>query len=393
MNLSCLQFPLSLIRMATRVKHINSNIIEWAIARAGHELDEFLLKFPDVEAWINGSKSPTVKQLESFAKRLHVPFGYLLLDQPPHEEISFPFFRTGGQVTTHVSLNVFHTIQMLEERQTWLVEYLEDIGADPLAFVGKYHIDSDYKEVVKDIRETLGLPHDWAIKHANWERALDHLALQVEEAGIILSFNGVVGNSTHRKIKVEECRGFVLVHELAPFIFVNGRDAKSAQMFTILHELAHIWIGESAGFDMKKLIPADNDIEIFCNLVAAEFLVPESALRRAWNDTEDFTKLSRMFKVSPIVIGRRALDLGLISKGRFFAFYHQRMQLYDARRERQGSGGNFYATARKRVGLRFAGHVNNAVRQNQLLYRDAYRLTNLKGDTYHQFVREHLFQS
>jgi Zn-dependent peptidase ImmA (M78 family) len=379
--------------MPVRVENINNHIIEWAIARAGFELQDFLQKFPKVEQWLEGSKYPTVKQLENFSERVHVPFGYMFLETPPHEDISFPFFRTGQNETDRVSLNVFHTIQMLEDRQEWLVEYLKEIDADPLGFVGKYTHKSDYKEVGRDIRATLSLSLDWASKHPNWERALDHLALQIEEAGIIITFNGVVGNNTSRKIKVEECRGFVLVDEFAPFIFVNARDAKAAQMFTIVHELAHIWIGKSAGFDMKELIPADHAIEHFCNKVAAEFLVPEEYLRRKWTETKDFAKLSKIFKVSSIVIARRALDLQLISKSHFFTFYHQRMAFFQSKKENQGSGGNFYATAKKRVGLRFAGYVNQAVKENKLLYRDAYRLTNLKGNTYREFVKEHLFQS
>lgn len=378
--------------MPVRVENINNQIIEWAIARAGFELPDFLQKFPNVEKWLDGSTFPTVKQLENFSERVHVPFGYMFLETPPDEEIPFPFFRTGQHATDRVSLNVFHTIQMLEDRQEWLVEYLKEMGHDPLDFVGKYTHESDYQEVGRDIRSALNLSFDWASKHPNWERALDHLALQIEEAGIIITFNGVVGNNTHRKIKVEECRGFVLVDEFVPFVFVNADDAKAAQMFTIVHELAHIWIGKSAGFDMKKLIPSDHEIEQFCNKVAAEFLVPEEYLKKRWTETEDFAKLSKIFKVSSLVIARRALDLQLISKDRFFAFYHQRMAFFRSKKERQGSGGDFYATAKKRVSLRFVGYVNQAVKENKLLYRDAYRLTNLKGNTYREFVKEHLFQ-
>lgn len=88
-------------------------------------------------------------------------------------------------------------------------------------------------------------------------------------------FNGVVENNSHRKISVYECRGFVLVDEMAPFMFINNADWKSAQMFSIVHELAHIWTGHSAGFDFRRLQPADDPIEKLCDQIAAEFLVPE----------------------------------------------------------------------------------------------------------------------
>jgi Zn-dependent peptidase ImmA (M78 family) len=104
-----------------------------------------------------------------------------------------------------------------------------------------------------------------------WQEAQDHLIKHVEDKGIITVFNGVVENNTSRPIPVDECRGFVLVDEIAPFMFINNADYKSAQMFTIVHELAHIWTGHSAGFDFRKLQPADDPIEVLCDKVAAEF--------------------------------------------------------------------------------------------------------------------------
>ena len=162
-------------------------------------------------------------------------------------------------------------------------------------------------------------------------------------------------------------------------------------MFTLIHELAHVWLGESAGFDNQNLIPANDPVEILCDKVAAEFLVPEIIFMNKWEVTKDFKYLSRIFKVSQIVIARRALDLNLITKTSFLEFYNKYMGDFKFKKDNQGSGGNFYATARKRVSLRFASFVNNAVKENRLLYRDAYKLTNLKGETYNKFITEYLY--
>ena len=212
------------------------------------------------------------------------------------------------------------------------------------------------------------------------------------EIGIIVNFNGIVGNNTRRKILVEECRGFVLVNNKAPFLFINSADAKAAQMFTLIHEIAHIWLGESAGFDNKQMLPADDPTEILCDKVAAEFLAPEIFFREKWNSSQNIKYLSRVFKVSPIVIVRRALDLNLMSKPTFFEFYNNYISEFKSKKENQSSGGNFYATAKKRISLRFASYVNNAVNENNLLYRDAYKLTSLKGNTYKKFINEYLYQ-
>lgn len=374
--------------MSQRIE-VNTNILTWAINRAGYEMHDFLLKFPKTQDWIDNKKKPTIKQLESFSKKVYVPFGYLLLKEPPKEELPIPYFRTGKGALNEINLNVYDTILMLQSRQEWLVDYLKDNEFEALQFVGKYNDQTNYLKIVRDIRQTLQLELDWARNFSTWEKALEHLTQRIEDIGIITTFNGIVGNNTRRKIKVEDCRGFVLVDEFAPFMFINNSDAKAAQMFTIIHELAHIWLGKSAGFDFKQMLPADDPIEKLCDLVAAEFLVPENLLLDLWKKDQKIKSLARKFKVSPIVIGRRALDLKLISRKYFFNFYKEYIEGLKNRKAKQGPGGNFYATAKKRISLTFAAHVNTAAKQNQILYKDAYKLTNLKGNTYQQFMIEY----
>ncbi len=378
--------------MAIRIENINSEIINWAITRAGNDLEEFYVANPDVLEWIKGEKKPTIKQLENFTHKVHVPFGYMFMKEPPSEELPIPFFRTGAAPRDKVSLNVYHTIQIIKDRQNWLTNYLQESGYSDLDFVGKYNENSDYKEIANDIRNALKLQVNWASKHTTWEQALEYLTLQIEEIGIIINFNGIVENNTRRKISVDECRGFVLVNKKAPFLFINSADAKAAQMFTLIHELAHIWLGESAGFDNKQMLPADDPTEFLCDKVAAEFLVPEIFFKEKWNSSQNIKYLSRVFKVSPIVIARRALDLELMSKRVFFEFYNNYISAFKNKKENQSPGGNFYATAKKRISLRFASYVNNAVKENNLLYRDAYKLTSLKGNTYEKFINEYLYQ-
>ena len=251
---------------------VNANILTWAIARAGYELQAFVEMFPNVKKWLEGEKKPTVKQLEDFSKKVHLPFGYLFLPEPPKEKLPIPFFRTNNTQATHVSVNVYDTILLMQQRQDWLRDYLKENEFDVLPFVSKFLNRTNVQEIVNDIRKTLGLNENWASSFRTWQEAQDHLILHIEDKGIITVFNGVVENNGHRKIPVDECRGFVLVDDMAPFMFINNSDCKSAQMFTIVHELAHIWTGHSAGFDFRKLQPADDPIELLCDKVAAEFL-------------------------------------------------------------------------------------------------------------------------
>lgn len=376
--------------MRTKIK-IDTNIITWAIARAGYELDEFSIKYPKIQVqdWLEDKKRPTLKQLETFSKKVHLPFGYLFLQEPPQEILPIPFFRTNNTRATSVSINVYDTILLMQQRQDWLKDYLIDNEFEPLQYVGKYQNSQNHTDIVADIRNTLGLNHNWASDFQNWEDALEHLTQKIEEAGIIAIFNSIVENNTHRPIKVEECRGFVLVDKIAPFMFINSADGKAAKMFTIVHELAHIWTGHSAGFDFRQLLPANDPNELLCDKVAAEFLVPENSFNRIWQEQQDIKRIARYFKVSPIVVARRALDLGKISKPAFFDFYSDYMSQLREKKEIQKSGGDFYATTKKRLSFTFASHVNQALKTNKLLYRDAYRLTSLKGGTFQTFFNQY----
>ncbi len=369
--------------------NVNANMITWAIDRAGYELHWFIEKFPNVQKWLAGEKKPTVKQLEDFSKKVHLPFGYLFLPEPPTEKLPIPFFRTNNTQATTVSINVYDTILLIQQRQDWLRDYLNDKDFEPLKFVGKFAENHNVQEIVSDIRQTLDLPENWASNFKTWLEAQDHLIKHVEDKGIITVFNGVVENNTSRPIPVDECRGFVLVDEMAPFMFINNADYKSAQMFTIVHELAHIWTGQSAGFDFRKLEPADAPIEILCDKIAAEFLVPANTFNDIWTTNPSIKNASRFFKVSEIVIARRALDTGKISKAEFYAFYEEYSNREFAKKESQGDGGNFYATTKKRLSITFASHINNAVKSGILLHRDAYKLTSLKGDTFQTFFANH----
>ncbi len=371
---------------------INVNMITWAISRAGYELHEFATKSPKVLDWLENKKKPTVKQLEKFSHQVHLPFGYLFLPEPPAEKLPFPFFRTGNTPATNVSVNVHDSILLMQRRQEWLRDYLTDNEFEPLNFVGKYNKTANPQTIVSDIRETLGLHENWASNLPTWQKALDYLSQKVENAGIIIVFNSVVENNTHRPIEVEECRGFVLVDDIAPFMFINAADSKAAQMFTIVHELAHIWTGQSAGFDFRQMQPANNPIEKLCDKVAAEFLVPAKSFNDVWQVKNNIKYLSGYFKVSPIVIARRALDLNKITKRTFFIFYNDYVSRLQFKKDNQTGGGDFYATTKKRLNLKFAAHINQAVNSNKLLYRDAYKLTGLKGNTYQTFFNEHFLK-
>ena len=367
-------------------------MFQWAIERSGVSPTDLERRFPRLRQWRVGEALPTLRQLEAFARATSTPFGYLFLSEPPIEKLPIPHFRTLGdeEPTQRPTPDLLETVQLMERRQAWMRDFLIDQGQDPMPFVRSAQIDDDSHEFAGRIRHTLGLADDWAEERPSWTDALRHLQEAMDQAGILVVVNGIVGNNTHRRLKPAEFRGFVLVDEYAPLVFVNGADGKAAQMFTLAHELAHVWLGSSAAFDLRELQPANDRTERACNRVAAEFLVPELKLREVWvsirREPEPFQAIARVFKVSAIVGARRALDVGLVTKPEFLGFYQAYQD--DERRSaaRRSEGGNFYATQRLRIGRRFGDAVVRAAGEGRLLFTEAYQLTGLYGRAFERYA-------
>ncbi len=370
---------------------LNPKLVRWAVERSGLKESDLTERFHRLPLWESGEVQPTLKQLEQFAKATLTPFGAFFLPEPPTEKLPVPDFRTmRDQTPRRPSAALLETIYQMQRRQDWMRDYLIDEGADPLPFIGTVTLASSPMAAAECIRRTLGMEDGWAELHSTWTNALLGLRRAVEDTGVLVVINGVVGNNTHQALNPEEFRGFVLCDPHAPLVFINGADFKSAQMFTLAHELAHLWLGKDGIFDLPDLQPSQDEVEQFCNRVAADVLVPERALAACWPGFADkdqpYEALARRFKVSPIVAARRLLDLGLIPLAAFYNFLNDSRAAENQRRAHAPSGGNFYQTQLVRVGHRFGGAVIRAARSGKLLYRDAYRLTGLYGRTFDQFA-------
>ncbi len=369
---------------------VKPELLRWARERVGRRVDEFGQKFKKLAEWERGELKPTLKQLEDFANVTHVPFGYFFLPEPPEEHIPIPDLRTiRNEEISHPSPDLLDTIHAMQRRQAWLREELVECEADPQDYVGSATLADDPQGVGREMRRIVGLEDGWAGTVRTWQEAVGNLRRAIEELGVMAVVNGVVGNNTHRKLDVEEFRGFALSDEYAPLIFVNGADAKSAQMFTLAHELAHIWLGASALSDVGLTSSPSQEVEVWCDRAAAEFLVPERELRACWSevrhDKSPFLTLARRFKVSPIVAGRRAMDLRLVSREEFFAFHREYIARERNRRSASG-GGDFYNNQNTRVGERFALQVIRAAKSGRVTFKEAYNLTGLRGGAFQEYA-------
>lgn len=375
----------------TRVQ-VSRQLLRWACERSRIDQFELVVRFPQLEEWERGEKQPTLKQLETFAKATHTPIGYFFLPEPPVERIPIQDFRTVREGSSRPSADLLDTIYAMQRRQDWLREERREGEGEPLGFVGSARLADEPEAAGREMRRFIGLDDGWASEVKSWTEAVGELRRRIERLGVIAVINGVVGNNTSRKLDVQEFRGFALTDPYAPLIFVNGADAKSAQMFTLAHELAHVWLGrEGEGISgFEGIFPGNQRVEKFCDRAAAEFLVPAAELKRAWpavkQERDVFERLARQFKVSPIVAGRRAMDLRLIGRDAFFRFYSEYTQR-ERERTKASGGGDFYNTQNTRLGATFALSVMRAALEGRLSFKEAYDLTGLRGGAFQEYGR------
>ena len=373
---------------------VNPELLRWARERAGVPQEKLAAKFKKLPQWENGETRPTLKQLEAFARAVHVPFGYLFLSEPPEEAIPIPDFRTfAGRVVTRPSPNLLDTIYACQERQGWYRDFARVAGEPDLGFVGSVSVEASPESVAARIREILDFDLAARRECSTWTDALRLFIRQADKAGVLVMVSGVVMSNSRRRLDPAEFRGFALCDPLAPLIFVNGKDTKAAQTFTLAHELAHIWLGASA---LSNLGAVPNTgfcrEEVWCNAVAAELLVPLADLRPELRDDEDLpealSRLTRVFKVSTLVILRRLLDAGRLDRRRFDIAWEQETARF-RKPTQPGGGGDFYRTTLARVSHRFARAVVGSAKEGHTLYRDAFRMLGIsKTETLNRLGRE-----
>jgi Zn-dependent peptidase ImmA (M78 family) len=372
---------------------VKPGLVRWARERAGKDIQDLQGKFPYLEDWETGAVQPTIKQLERFANATRVPFGYLFLNEPPEEPLPIPDFRTVVGEARRPSPDLLDTIYTCQQRQEWFQGYLQMLGEEPLDFVGSASLQADPIRVATAIRDRLHFGVDERRKLRTWEEALRLFIDQTEGIRVLVMVTGTVGSNTHRKLDPKEFRGFTLVDSLAPLIFVNGADTKAAQMFTLAHELAHVWLGQTGVSDSNPAVFTDERVERWCNRVAAELLVPSDALKETFRPEsglqDELQRLARYFKVSTLVILRRIFELGALQEDEFWRIYHQELDRLVKFKQGGVGGGDFYRTLNRRVGSLFAEAVVVSALEGHTLLRDAYQMLGIrKTETFERYAKE-----
>jgi len=353
---------------------------------------DLLPRFPKLDNWEQGDELPTLRQLEHFAQAVHVPVGFLFLPTPPEERLPIPDFRTvAGQDVMRPSPNLLDTIHACQEKQAWYREFAQSTKQGQVEFVGSATVEMPPEAVALQMRDSFHFGFEERRRCRNWEECLRYFCSLAEQAGVLVMVSGVVGSNNNRKLDPEEFRGFSLSDRLAPLVFVNGNDTKAARMFTLAHELAHLWLGTTALSDMGAAPrQGRRREEVWCNKVAAEYLVPTVDLNGEFDANEPLEqalkRIGNIFKVSSLVVLRRLLDIGKIGRSEFDAAWGTEIHRF----QRRGSGGgDFYKTTMTRVSRRFTRALAESTLEGQTLYRDAYRMLGIsKTETFMNLARE-----
>lgn len=377
--------------MARNYAFINPDILIWARRRS--ELSQSVLakklstSAETLNKWEMGQKAPTIRQAQAIAAKTHIPLGYLYLNEPPIERLDLPDLRTvNGIQPNSPSSELLELAALMRERVSWYAEYLRDQGLTSNNCVGRRSSTEDVNQIVNDIRRTLAISEgDYS---ADQDKYLRLLIKKIEQAGILVMKQATIRN--HRHLSVSEFRGFAISDPVAPLIFINFADVSCARLFTLIHELAHIWLGQSGISDAHP--DTDKAIEIKCNAIAAQFLVPEDQFLSSWQNErswmENILQLRRQFRTSRWVIARRAESLGKITLPQYREYTAELRAEYVERDKNRKDGGDFYITKKSQISKPFSKAIVSEALSGKLLLREAGQLLDMRPPHVMKYAQE-----
>lgn len=384
--------------MQARV-NVSDDILQWIMAQVRLE------SLPDriannLAMWCKKEKIPTFNQIEDTSRATGIPLGYFFLKTPPKEDLSLVEYRTVDSAElTNPSRELMDTMHDMERVQEWVRSQLIAEDASKLPFIGAQRQEKDADRFANYVREILGLEIDWFRKSKGAWASFGRLRAAMNDIGVIVMTSGIVANNTHRPLNVNEFRAFAMEDDIAPLIFINGNDSENGKLFSLLHEFAHLCLGESSLYNERYYSGQQKrHTETICNAVAAEMLVPQTLFVQAWQtevknaDEEQVIRiLAKDFRCGLTVVARRALDNGFIEQKLYNKMAELAIKLYNEQKKRQkeSGGGDFYKTAANRIDARFLRMLAGSVATGKTLYSDAFRLTNTNRFTFAKLV-EHM---
>jgi Zn-dependent peptidase ImmA (M78 family) len=300
---------------------ITPKILKWARESARMSIETAAAKLPiavaKLQDWENGISQPTIKQAATLARTYRRPFAvFFLPDTPmdfqPLQDFRMKTAKTLGTASTFI-------IREIQQKQAWISERYSDNEEKILPFAGKFTLHSNPQTVAADMLSTLTIDP----LHYSTGNPMKEWISKAEMNGIFISRTSFI----HSRLKLDsdELQGFAISDKHAPFVFINSDDWNAPQLFTLVHELAHIWIAASGISNEIELELKHKDklhpVELFCNEVAANALLPNSAMQAidpsVFDNAKNIFSISKKSGVSSFFFLYRAYSTGLLSLHRY----------------------------------------------------------------------------
>lgn len=376
--------------------YITPKVLKWARESARMSLEVAAAKVPigldQLKGWEEGETQPTIRQAEKLAKAYRRPFALFFLPEVPRDFTPLQDFRRPNAIPLGTA-SIF-IIRELQQKQAWISDMYQENEEKQLPFVGKYNIHSNPVQVANDILETLLI----SPLHYTTDNPIKEWINKAETKGIFISRTSFI----HSRLLIdnEELQGFSIVDKYAPFVFVNSDDWNAPQLFTLVHELSHIWIAES-GISNEIEIDLNNKdnlhpIELFCNEVAANALMPLTVMNvidnTVYNSFNNVFKTSKLLGVSAFAFLIRAYKLKHISPDKYrklkatadqeFKAFLQREEEKKSKQKVQNGGPNYFRLLVNKNSFLFTQVVLDAFRGGNIEPTQACRLLNTQVNNF-----------
>lgn len=339
-----------------RIK-VSDRVLKWAIKNGECDSDTIKKKY----SWVESGKSPTLIQLKNFSNSTKIPFSYLLLSDPPEENIELVKFRTCNNANYIPSRSLIDTINIMESRQEWMNDYRKYNGQDSkIDFINSIDLSTlngnEVPQVAHDIRKMLKLDD---FSHGTDDDFFKYIRKNISNSGVLVMQNGVVANQTRRHLDVNEFRAFTLIDDISPLIFINNQDSIRAKIFSLVHEFIHLLCGinELLNDDPSSSMNNHKKEEQIINNLTAKVLMPSNRLKRDYQCIKDIDKISRKYHVSKIALAIELKRLNLITKN---VVVNISQETQDVIKKKKSSGGDYYNTKLSRIDSNFMYALTDA---------------------------------
>lgn len=387
--------------------NINPEILSWARDSAGLTIDAAAEKLGLKEAkgltpverlslLEDGEASPTRAQLVKMATAYRRPLLTFYLANPPVRADRGEDFRTlpdGAHISENALVDAL--LRNVKARQSMIKATLVEEGEEhPIATIGSMKIADGVKSVATSIEDTLQFRLD-IYRQQTADNAFTYLRTATEKIGVFVLLMGNLG-SHHTAVSLQLFRGFAIADEVAPVVVINDQDARTAWSFTLLHELAHLWLGKSG---VSGASP-EAKIEKFCNDVASEILLPAEDL--AWFENRSSSKDDLVADISEFATTRNVSHSMVayklfradhidhetwISVSNLFRNQWIRNRNETRERSRDAEGGpNYYVVKRHKIGSSLIKFTQRMLADGAITTSKAGKILDIKPQNVHRLM-------